>query len=487
MSKEMKSKIIIIDDDSGCIDAFRRIFSSVDREVEYFQCPDEAISVFSKDPFSYSIAFIDHLYRYGDETKKLGEKLAKQFKELNPSITACIISGDETPESLQSWLSVPVDNYIYKPLRKAEALAFTEHYTIHYESNFLPVEDFKNSHEIMEKMGIIGESESILECGQSALRFSKRDLNVLLLGETGTGKELFAHGIHKNSPVRHLGFFPINCSTYKENSQLLEVELFGSEKGAFTGAEKKAGIFEVVNGGTVFLDEIHHLNPGAQAKLLRVLQEKKIRRVGGKTEYSVKFRLIAAGKPDLENLCKEGKFATDLYYRLKGLDLVIPSLRDRKRDIRPLTEFFLKKIKEQTGQSKKVSLRSIQHLQKYDWPGNVRELQQLIEKLNVMVDEDVISPKHLLKEISCKPSLNKNSMSISDIENESRQKKIALVCWALNESNFNFTEATRKLGLGEKRSTLRALINQLKIKDLVSQKKKTGILSLLTANLRRST
>ena len=351
----MKSKILVIDDEQSCIDGYHLIFSSLNREVEYFQSIDEAIGVFSKDPFSYSVAFVDHQYRYDDEVKKIGVEVIKQLKGLNPALTACIVSGDESPESLQDWLSASVDNYIYKPLKKAEALVFIEHHALHYERDFVPIKTFKmsNKHkEIMERMGIVGKSTSMIECVQSALRFAESNLNVLLLGETGTGKEIFANGIHKNSPVDHLGIFPINCANYIENSHLLEIELFGSEKGAFTGAETKTGIFEAANGGTVFLDEIHLLSMKAQAKLLRVLQEKKIRRIGGKKEYPINFRLITAGKPNLQKLCKKGEFSPDLYYRLKGLDLIIPPLRDRKKDIFPLVNFFLEKNQGKNGQIK---------------------------------------------------------------------------------------------------------------------------------------
>ena len=481
----MKSKILVIDDDSHCIESYRRIFSSMEREVEYFQSPYEALESFAKKPFVYSIAFIDHQYRYNNEIKKLGAEIAEQLKGFNPMLTTCIVSGDESSEALQSWLSVYINNYIYKPLRKAEALAITEHYARQYERSFIPVKnlDRSNPHSsIMKKMGIIGESELIIDCVQSALRFSESNLNVLLLGETGTGKELFANGIHKNSTVSHLGIFPINCASYKESSQLLEVELFGSEKGAFTGAEKKAGIFEAANGGTVFLDEIHHLSMSAQSKLLRVLQEKKIRRIGGQKEYSIKFRLITAGKPNLEELCRNGDFSPDLYYRLKGLDLIIPPIRDRKRDIRPLIGFFLKKIEERTGKSKQISVRCLEFLEKYDWPGNIRELQQLIEKLNVIVDEDIISPKHLPKDISCGTTLKGDSLTLTEVDSEYRKKQIALIVKVLNEAGWNFTEATRRLGLGEKRANLRYRMKQLKIKDL-SKNEKTGILHQLTTSI----
>ena len=486
----MKSKILIIEDDQQCLHSYRRIFSDVEREIEYFERPDEALEVFEKNPFAYSIAFIDHQYKHDDKVIKLGAKVAHQLKKINPMMTICIVSGDETSESLTSWLLASVDNYIYKPFRKAEAMILTEHYVTQYEKNFIPmnIDNFKSQDsEIMEKMGIIGSSNSILECAEDALRFSKNDVNVLLLGETGTGKELFANGIHKNSSAKQLSIYPVNCANYKDNSQLLEVELFGSEKGAFTGAERKAGIFEVAQGGTVFLDEIQHLNMSAQAKLLRVLQEKKIRRVGGDKEYSIQFRIIAAGKPDLEELCKNGLFSVDLYYRLKILDIVIPPLRERKKDIRPLTGFFLSKIKEKTGKSKQISIRAMEHLEKYDWPGNVRELEQLIEKLNVIVDEDIIYPKHLPKEIMSAKTLNEASVSLPDLDDKYRKKKIDLILNTLTNTNYNFTETTRRLGLGDKRSTLRRIMKQLKINDLSESCKdkmqKTGFLNLLNSNI----
>ena len=478
----MKSKILVIDDNTNCIDIYKSIFSSTKYEVEYFTEPYEALVTFAKDPLIYSIAFVDHRYAHGDkvgEIQKLGGEIVQQLKKLNPMITACIVSGDGSLEALKSWLSVPMDHYIYKPLKEVEILGFAEHYVLDYEENFLPIKDFENDtfqrkdKVLMEEMGIISKSESMIDCIQKALKFAKSDLNVLLLGETGTGKELLAHGIHKNSEKGHLGFFPINCANYRDNSQLLEVELFGSEKGSFTGAERKAGIFEMAKGGTVFLDEVHHLSLTAQGKLFRVLQEKKIRRIGGIEEYLVKFRVIAAGKPNLKELCKKGEFSPDLYYRLRALDLLVPPLRERKRDIRLLVGSFLQEIKERTGKAKHISSRAMEHLKKYDWPGNVRELQQLIEKLNVVVDENIISPKHLLNDISTDSVLMGGGSTLPDLDHEYEKKQMRLILNVLKDSNYNLTEATRRLGLGEKRSKLRYRMKLLKIKDLSKKDKKS--------------
>ena len=481
----MRSKILIVDDEAHCIEAYKRIFSDLEREIDYFQSPEEAFKKFQENPFFYSLALIDYQYCINGEIRKLGVHLAKQIKSLNNILTVCIVSGDESQEALQFWLKASIDNYLYKPLRKREATIFAEHHVLNYERHFSPMNSIDRKtlgKEILDKFKIVGESETIVECAQMALRFSKSDLHVLLLGETGTGKELFAHGIHNNSENARFGIFPVNCSSYKENSQLLEVELFGSERGAFTGAENKIGILERANGGTVFLDEIHHLNEAAQFKLLRVLQEKKIRRVGGQKEYPVRFRLIAAGKPDLFQWCGEGKFSPDLFYRLKGLDLLIPPLRDRKRDIAPLVAFFLREIKKKTGEEKQISARTLEHLEKYDWPGNIRELQQFIEKLNVLIDEDVIVPKHLPEYLCSGDVLKGCTQTLDELDEEYRRKQIALILNTFDEVNHNLTEATKRLGLGEKRSTLRSRMKQLKIKDL-SKREKTGLLHQLTSNL----
>ncbi|WP_206202415.1 sigma-54-dependent Fis family transcriptional regulator [Thermodesulfobacterium sp. TA1] len=217
---------------------------------------------------------------------------------------------------------------------------------------------------------------------------------VLILGESGTGKEVLAKYIHFNSK-RQGPFVAINCAAIPE--ELLEAELFGYEKGAFTGAIKtKPGKFEIANKGTLFLDEIGDLSAKLQAKLLRVLQERQVERLGGEHSIKVDVRIIAATNKDLEKEVKAGRFREDLFYRLNVIPIKLPPLRERKEDIPLLVNFFLQKVCEREGvQVKRLSEETLQRLLAYHWPGNVRELENLVERLVVLVDKEVIEPEDL--------------------------------------------------------------------------------------------
>jgi two-component system response regulator AtoC len=220
---------------------------------------------------------------------------------------------------------------------------------------------------------------------------------VLIQGESGTGKELIARAIHLASARRNQCFMEINCAALNES--LLEAELFGYEKNAFTGAATagKPGLFEVADGGTVFLDEIGEMTPPLQAKLLRVLQERRFKRVGGIADVEVDVRIIASTNRDLETLVGQGKFRLDLYYRLRVMPLLLPPLRDRKEDIAPIAqhyvEFFSSRLlKKVTG----LTARALEALEKYAWPGNVRELRNVIERAVILSPGGEIGPESLL-------------------------------------------------------------------------------------------
>ncbi len=233
---------------------------------------------------------------------------------------------------------------------------------------------------------IICESFEMKEVLEKAMRIAQLDTTVLLTGESGTGKELIANMIFKNSSRKEGSFIKINCAAVPEN--LLESEFFGYEKGAFTGADKngKIGIFELAKGGTLFLDEIGDLPIKMQSKLLRVLQEREIFRIGGKENIPVDVRIIAATNVDLKNAIREGRFREDLYYRLNIIPIDIPSLRIRKSDIRQLTYHFVKKFNRLYKMEKIVSEDAVKVLENYDWPGNVRELSNVIERIMVGFD-----------------------------------------------------------------------------------------------------
>ncbi len=245
---------------------------------------------------------------------------------------------------------------------------------------------------------ILGQSAAIRENIRMAERYSGVNSNVLIIGETGTGKELFAHSIHQASKRSHQPFVALNCAALPEN--LLESELFGYEAGAFSGASKggKTGLFELAHKGTIFLDEIGEIPITLQAKLLRVLQEKEIRRIGSTSVHPVDVRVISATNINMEEKIKEGKFRSDLYYRLNLLDISIPPLRERKEDIQELVDHYLTRFACEMGKSiPTVTKDAARILKEHSWPGNVRELRNICERLTVLNDTSIIGEELLCR------------------------------------------------------------------------------------------
>jgi transcriptional regulator with PAS, ATPase and Fis domain len=234
---------------------------------------------------------------------------------------------------------------------------------------------------------ILGTSRALKETIALAKRIASADTTVLITGETGTGKELFAQAIHAASPRSAQPFIAVNCCALPPS--LVESELFGHEKGAFTGAvQKRLGLFELAQDGTVFLDEIADLPFEMQGKLLRVLQEGEFRRVGGSTLVRTRARVIAATNKDIEGLVSSGKFRADLYYRLNVARLHLPPLRERREDIPVLVEHILRKTTQGTGKKVMLTERAVELLMQYHWPGNVRELENVLERIATIVTED---------------------------------------------------------------------------------------------------
>ncbi len=237
---------------------------------------------------------------------------------------------------------------------------------------------------------IIGNSTQISTVIKRAAKYAKADSTVLIYGETGAGKEVFAQSIHNYSKRKNSPFVAVNCAALPEN--VLESELFGYVKGAFTGAsaEGKAGIFELAHKGTVFLDEIGEISTAVQAKLLRVLQEKEVSRLGDDKVIPIDVRVLAATNKNLVDEIHRGEFREDLYFRLNVLELIIPPLKERKQDIRALIDYF---VKEKTNRNMTIPEKSIQLFEQYDWPGNVRQLSNVIERLVVLCDDGIITPE----------------------------------------------------------------------------------------------
>ncbi|HNX29216.1 MAG TPA: sigma 54-interacting transcriptional regulator [Syntrophomonadaceae bacterium] len=310
---------------------------------------------------------------------------------------------------------------------------------------------------------IIGNSEGIQEAKMRVRIAAPSTSPILITGETGTGKELFAHAVHQESSRRDLPFIRVNCATIPYN--LIESELFGYEEGAFTGAKKsgKPGKFELANRGSIFLDEISELSAPAQAQLLRVLQEKEIDRIGGTSSISVDVRVISATNRSLPELVKEGKFRSDLLFRLDVFPISIPPLRERIIDIEPLCEHFIKQYNSENGtEIIGLSSEALEALYDYHWPGNVRELYNIIERSCIDARQGEISIDNLLRFAERFESRNNiKAYRGFDIEKAKMEAEKATIIRALKKMHNNRTKAAGLLGIS--RSALYYKINQYNI------------------------
>jgi PAS domain S-box-containing protein len=292
---------------------------------------------------------------------------------------------------------------------------------------------------------IIGGGNNIVEAIKYARRASKTDSNILLIGESGTGKELFAHAIHQSSNRKFGPFIKINCAAIP--SELLESELFGYEEGSFTGAKKggKLGKFELAEGGTIFLDEIGDMPLYMQAKLLRVIQEREVERIGGTRPRTVNVRIIAATNVNLEEMVAEGKYRQDLYYRLNVFLINIPALRERKEDIRQLAYHFLNSLNNKYFKNiEGYSEEAIKFLSRYDWPGNIRELSNVIERaVNIIDNEKTITPQHLPQKILGDDFIKE----IKSLQNTLEEAEKNAIIESLRASKGNRTKAAKILNI----------------------------------------
>jgi DNA-binding NtrC family response regulator len=295
---------------------------------------------------------------------------------------------------------------------------------------------------------IVGKSEAMNLAVETARKAAASKATVLLLGESGTGKEVFARAIHNWSERESQPFVAINCVGLSK--ELLESELFGHEKGAFTGADQlKKGKMELANGGTVFLDEIGDMSPELQTKLLRFLQEREFDRVGGRGPIHVDVRIIAATNRDLDRVVREGRFREDLYHRLNVIPITLPPLRERVEDIRPLVEHFLRRF---AAEAKKIFTEvrddALAQLKSYRWPGNVRELANIIERAVVLGDGPALTTRDLPNQIIGAETLRKNdTLNYREAMERTRRQ---MVLTALERSNGNRAAAAKILGLHEK-------------------------------------
>ncbi len=320
-----------------------------------------------------------------------GLSLLEKIKEMNNSTPVIMITAYASPENAVIAMKNGAFDYITKPFKVDEIIKIIKSaISASPTTSVDPIPPTTDSFE-----GIIGNSQEMLKIYNLISRIAPTPASILIYGESGTGKELVAQAIHNRSRVQDKPFVPITCSAIPES--LLESELFGHVKGAFTGAiSNKLGLFELANGGSVFLDEIGELTPLIQTKLLRVLQERELKRVGGTDTIKVNVRIIAATNKNLEDEIIAGRFREDLFYRLAVVPIRVPPLRERKGDVPLLVTHFLKKYaKEMDKNVQEISSYAMKVLMEYDYPGNVRELENIIERGVALESSNIILPESL--------------------------------------------------------------------------------------------
>ncbi|MCP4200359.1 MAG: sigma-54-dependent Fis family transcriptional regulator [bacterium] len=381
-----------------------------------------------------------------------GLDLLKEIKESPAAETAVIMmTAYSSTKSAIEAMKLGAYDYVPKPFDVDELKVIIEKAV---ERNQLLAENVYLRKELEQKYGfsnIIGRSGRMQEIFALIERVSRTTSTVLVQGESGTGKELIARAIHFASPRSQTRFLSINCGALPET--LLESELFGHERGAFTGAVKdKKGLFREADKGTLFLDELGEMSTSMQVKLLRVLQEKKVRRVGGHEEEPVDVRIIAASNQDLEGLVEAGEFREDLYYRVNVIPIEIPPLRHRREDIPLLVDFFIKKYASEMGiETERVDLDAMHLLESYRWPGNVRELENVIERALALTTGGSIGvqdiPAHLRNPIKHKDSWMELPAEGMDIEVHLEGIRRTLMSQALDRSGGVQTKAAELLGI----------------------------------------
>ncbi len=390
--------ILIVDDEKGQRDILSLILKKENYDVVDVPGVREALTQLEKREFDL---IMTDLQMQGQSGLDLLEKVLADDPQQCIIMMTAHGSVDSAVEAMRKgafdYLEKPLerDNLVLTLLRAFERIGLVR------ENRVLQ----KRIESIATIPNMQGEHPKMKEVFRVVAKISHSNSTVLIVGESGTGKELIARAIHEGSPRHDKPFIAINCAAIPDT--LIESELFGHEKGSFTGANaREIGIFEAANGGTVFLDEIGEMNVSMQAKLLRAIQEKEVRRVGGKVNISLDVRLVSATNKELEQEIKKGTFREDLFYRLNVIRVNLPPLRERGSDIKTLAEFFLEKYSTAAGISiNGISKQALKLLMNYSWPGNVRQLESVIERSVLMAESNYIEPDDLPVEITAGGSL----------------------------------------------------------------------------------
>ncbi len=430
----MKIKALIVDDEENIVEILGIILSEFGFDVKYAYGEKEAIELVEKEYFD--LALVDIRLPDGN-----GIEVLKSIKQKNPDTEVIMITAFASSDTAVETMKLGAYDYLSKPFSLPDLKIL-----IRNVKQKIELERKLKESKIPEDIELTGSSPVITKVKEVIYKVAPYDINVLITGESGTGKNVAAKLIHSLSPRKDRPFVSINCASLPE--ELLESELFGHEKGAFTGAvSEKKGLFEIADGGTVFLDEIGEMPLSLQAKLLHFLEEKKFRRVGGIEEISVDVRLIAATNKNLEEEIKNGNFREDLYYRLAGIVISMPPLRERKEDILEIAKQFINEFSKKYGKNiEKIDGSFIEFLMNYDFKGNIRELRNIVEKEVILTEDGVLkSHQHFEKKsLPVEVNIPEEGVNLKELVDEFEK---AYVLKALEIAGGNKTKAAQLLGL----------------------------------------
>ena len=464
----MAAKILVVDDEIVICKSCEKIFRRAGHSVTIATSGKQAIMILDTD--SFDVVFTDlKMMDLG------GLEVLQIIRQKYPETVVVVITGYATIASAVETMRSGAFDYLPKPFTSAELIAVLDRALEKRRIIEMTSDEYSYTGEGGFE-GLLGRSQRMQEVFKLIKKVAPTDSTVLIIGESGTGKDLTARAIHNQSKRNKAKYFAVDISTL--SSTLLESELFGHVKGAFTGTTgDKQGIFEVADKGTIFLDEIGNLPLETQSHLLRVLQEKEFMPVGSVDVKKVDVRLIFATNKNLKQLVQEEKFREDLYYRLNVFPVKLPSLRERKEDVSDLTLHFLKKYCDLNKRTiPTLDSEAMETLMRYDWPGNVRELEHVMERLLILVEEDHIKPLHISTALFRTESpahsiLPRTSEELKQLKKQIRESSIQeveklFIEEALIRNDWNVSQAAREVDM--QRSNFQALMKKYGIRRPLS-------------------
>jgi len=449
-----KPVILVVDDDPVVSETLKAVFDAR-FNVLFAGTAQESLTVVAREPVT--LVFLDVQLPDKD-----GLEVLKKIKEYDSRISVVMVTATDSAKTAVEALQSGACHYVTKPFDPHELLAIAEK-ALERERLMRELTSFRALRDQVGFGAIIGKSRQVREVFDIIRKVVENEATVFICGESGTGKELIARSIHCNSARKQGPFIAVNCASIPDN--LIESELFGHERGAFTdAAHQKLGMFELAHDGTLFLDEISTLKTDTQAKLLRALEEREIKRLGGTKILKVNARIISATNSDVRQAISEGKFRQDLYYRLNVIPIYVPALRDRKDDIPLLAQHFLQTYNRMFRKNiRGISEEVLECFSSYEWPGNIRELRNVIERLVALKDEGPITLLDIPFDMFVRNTCGKVVCNDDGLKTACRNFEKQYIEAVLERTSGNQSQAARILGIHRN-----ALSNKMKTFGLQS-------------------